>query len=379
MDAPTRENSIDSHVDNAPTPVSMNSEEYFDASEDVGGPAPAYVYSRFSLPRGRMIQKDPRVLVDDPPELPRLETNVPSRRDSNGPPTPMTAATTTTTPPSPPSPPPPADPRPPSPPSPNRLDRQRRVERRPRPRSPDDLTRVRSRSLDVRGSSDDVETEKPAQDSTTIARAGQQQQQQQQQQQHQHQQQQPQPQPQQQRPGLGRPALPTTASFSVPGPQAHSGARPRDGSAEHHLQKGIECHERGSLNESTYHLRLAARSNHPTGMLLYALACRHGWGMRPNPREGVQWLRKAADLVSLEVADEGSRGTAEQNDALAMKTRRAQFALSIYELGVSHMNGWGIEQDKALALRCFEIAGCKFLFCLESSSAAYYWWDHHVD
>jgi TPR repeat protein len=39
------------------------------------------------------------------------------------------------------------------------------------------------------------------------------------------------------------------------------------------------------------------------------------------------------------------------------KAYRAQFALSIYELGVSHLNGWGIEQDKSLALRCFEIAG----------------------
>jgi TPR repeat protein len=39
------------------------------------------------------------------------------------------------------------------------------------------------------------------------------------------------------------------------------------------------------------------------------------------------------------------------------KSRRAQFALSIYELGVSHLNGWGIERDKALALRCFEVAG----------------------
>jgi len=44
-------------------------------------------------------------------------------------------------------------------------------------------------------------------------------------------------------------------------------------------------------------------------------------------------------------------------DILEKKTRKAQFALSIYELGVSHMNGWGIEQDKVLALRCFEIAG----------------------
>ena len=127
--------------------------------------------------------------------------------------------------------------------------------------------------------------------------------------------------------------------------------------AEDHLSKGIDCHERGSLKESTYHLRIAARQNNPTAMLLYALACRHGWGMRPNPEEGVQWLRKAMDCASLELEidqDAASRGR--HGDVTERKTRRAQFALSVYELGVSHMNGWGIEQDKKLALRCFEIA-----------------------
>lgn len=138
----------------------------------------------------------------------------------------------------------------------------------------------------------------------------------------------------------------------------HSLTPSMDMSAEEHVAKGIECHEQGSLNESTYHLRIAARRNHPTGMLLYALACRHGWGMRPNQREGVQWLRKAADSALSEVAgDEDLQKGGRSVDAMEQKTRKAQFALSIYELGVSHMNGWGIEQDKVLALRCFEIAG----------------------
>ena len=129
-------------------------------------------------------------------------------------------------------------------------------------------------------------------------------------------------------------------------------------SGEEHVAKGIECHENGDLKESTYHLRIAARETHPTGMLLYALACRHGWGMRANPREGVQWLRKAMDSAMLEVADdESTESGATSADLGEKKTRRAQFALSIYELGVSHLNGWGVEQDKALALRCFEIAG----------------------
>ncbi|KEF55046.1 uncharacterized protein A1O9_08699 [Exophiala aquamarina CBS 119918] len=129
-------------------------------------------------------------------------------------------------------------------------------------------------------------------------------------------------------------------------------------SADDHVAKAIELHENGNLKESTYHLRIAANKGHATGMLLYALACRHGWGMRANQKEGIQWLRKAVDCAMLEVADDenptGSKPASDFNDK---KTHRAQFALSIYELGVSHLNGWGIEQDKALALRCFEIAG----------------------
>lgn len=129
-------------------------------------------------------------------------------------------------------------------------------------------------------------------------------------------------------------------------------------SPDDHVTKGIECHENGSLQESTYHLRVAAMQNHPTAMLLYALACRHGWGMRPNQREGVQWLRKALDFAMLEVAgDEDLSSTTAARECQGKKESRAQFALSIYELGVSHLNGWGIEQDKALALRCFEVAG----------------------
>ncbi|RAL66904.1 hypothetical protein DID88_007686 [Monilinia fructigena] len=123
----------------------------------------------------------------------------------------------------------------------------------------------------------------------------------------------------------------------------HSLAPSAEMSGEEHVAKAIEYHEEGSLTKSTYHLRLAARQNHP---------------YRHASREGVAWLRKAADSASLEVADdEDTAKDGKAVDVLERKTRKAQFALSIYELGVSHMNGWGIEQDKTLALRCFEIAG----------------------
>ncbi|KAI0398424.1 hypothetical protein F5Y17DRAFT_464119 [Xylariaceae sp. FL0594] len=150
----------------------------------------------------------------------------------------------------------------------------------------------------------------------------------------------------------------SASTIKAPRPQHSSAPTAAEMTPEEHLAKGIKCHEQGSVKESTYHLRLAALGGDPTGMLLYALACRHGWGMRPNQKEGVQWLRKAADIVSAEIADDENQAKEGKTvDFLDNKTRKAQFALSIYELGVSHMNGWGIEQDKALALRCFEISG----------------------
>jgi TPR repeat protein len=137
--------------------------------------------------------------------------------------------------------------------------------------------------------------------------------------------------------------------------------RPRQSNeitAEMHLQKGIECHEAGSLQESTYHFRLAANAGLPDAMLLYALACRHGWGMRPNPADAVVWLQKAVDSAQLEVAeDEDTAKQGKPLDTLDRAKHKAQFALGVYELGMSYMKGWGVQQDKALALRCFEVAG----------------------
>ena len=129
-------------------------------------------------------------------------------------------------------------------------------------------------------------------------------------------------------------------------------------STEDHVNKAIELHEEGRLNESTYHLRIAANKGDPTGMLLFALACRHGWGLRANQREGVQWLRKAVDCAMLEIADDEDPSAQRPGIGFTdKKEHRAQFALSVYELGISHLKGWGVEQDKGLALRCFEIAG----------------------
>lgn len=129
---------------------------------------------------------------------------------------------------------------------------------------------------------------------------------------------------------------------------------------EQHLEEGISNHTSGSLSKSTYHLRLAARGGLPTAMLLYALACRHGWGMRANQQEGIIWLKRAVDSASLDLISNDkaiTKSTAISSTVSTTLKRDANFALAVYELGISYMNGWGIPKDKSLALRCFEIAG----------------------
>jgi TPR repeat protein len=131
-----------------------------------------------------------------------------------------------------------------------------------------------------------------------------------------------------------------------------------DTTAQEHCDIGLELHEAGELLKSTYHIRLAARAGLPEAMFWYGLACRHGWGMRENKAEALQWLRRAVDSGQLEIAeDEDSSKHGQPADLAKKKKHRAQYAVAIYELGKCYMNGWGAAQDKALALRCYEIAG----------------------
>jgi TPR repeat protein len=158
-----------------------------------------------------------------------------------------------------------------------------------------------------------------------------------------------------------RPSSPSTMTSdasTIKARMVRSKQSSADLTAEMHLSKGVACHEAGSLQESTYHFRLAAKAGLSDAMLLYALACRHGWGMRPNPAEAVAWLQKAVDSSQLEVAeDEATASQGRTLDALDRAKHKAQFALGVYELGMSYMKGWGVQQDKTLALRCFEVAG----------------------
>ncbi|KAL1883877.1 hypothetical protein VTK73DRAFT_7665 [Phialemonium thermophilum] len=336
LEAPARQASSDSQNsfiladETVHTPISMSSEGFPDSFTDDGkSAAPSYIYSKFSLPRGKTLQRSFSMFSESLP-LPTYHWEQPAvASPSNVQTYPISGQP------------------PPSPPTRPSSSASLKVFEDPIPRPSLERSKL---SMEILRAEKDVPREQirplmdGARDSEEIQRG---------------------------RSLTSRVhdderakaaiSAGTSDSASTIKParsQYSNGTSISEMSAEEHVTKAIALHENGSLNESTYHLRHAARQGHPTGMLLYALACRHGWGMRPNQREGVEWLRKAAESASLEIADdEGQAKEGKSVDVVERKTRKAQFALSIYELGVSHMNGWGVEQDKALALRCFEIAG----------------------
>lgn len=352
LDTPSRQASSDSQPsfvladESAHTPVSMHSEAFADAAAEDNKPgAPSYIYSKFSLPRGKTIQRSE---PEEPQAQASFQYDTPMIPPSNVQKIPVGA------PPSPPSRPSTASARPFYDDGMSTISSLTRPSTEAGKRSTESARlgaglasgSTRPPPIDNSRQSEDSPRGRPrTSPSHDVAR--------------------------------GRTPASTSTSDSAstirPPPTARSTApTASEMSAEEHLAKGIECHENGSLNESTYHLRYAARQNNPTAMLLYALACRHGWGMRANQKEGVEWLRKAAEYASIEIADEEEQVKEGKHvDSVERRTRKASFALSIYELGVSHMNGWGIEQDKSLALRCFEIAGSKYSHCLNTPST----WD----
>jgi hypothetical protein len=329
LETPSRQASSDSHPsfvladDTAHTPISMHSEAFTDDDNTSLKGAPSYIYSKYSLPRGKALQRNS--LIFNPADVSSFSYEQPMV-----PPSSVQPFTAGQAPPSPPS-------RPSSShgsstvadshlarPSMERSKLSNEVSAHGEP-SPEPS---RPTTADTRISEDAPRGRTLTSTAHDQAR------------------------------GPTPASVSTSDSASTIKPAKSIAPSAAEISAEEHLAKGIKCHEEGSVNESTYHLRLAAKGGSPTGMLLYALACRHGWGMRANQKEGVEWLRKAADSASLEIAeDEDQAKGGNSVDPTSRKTRKAQFALAIYELGVSHMNGWGIEQDKSLALRCFEIAG----------------------
>jgi TPR repeat protein len=77
---------------------------------------------------------------------------------------------------------------------------------------------------------------------------------------------------------------------------------------------------------------------------MWGLSLRHGWGCRKDERTGFRWLRRAAEaaVTDLESARSGEEAKAVRNELV----------LAIYEVGQCFFHGWGVGQDKAMAVVC---------------------------
>ncbi|CAE6444739.1 unnamed protein product [Rhizoctonia solani] len=120
--------------------------------------------------------------------------------------------------------------------------------------------------------------------------------------------------------------------------------------AQHALQLGISAHEQNNLRDSARYFERSAtiEGGCGVGMLMWGLSLRHGWGCRKDERTGFKWLRKAAEAAVTDL--EGARSGEEA------KAVRNELVLAIYEVGQCFFHGWGVGQDKVMAVSYFQVA-----------------------
>ncbi|CAO3568170.1 unnamed protein product [Mortierella alpina] len=188
-----------------------------------------------------------------------------------------------------------------------------------------------------------------------------------------------------------------------PAPRILTPAQQREADADSNIQKAIELHENNQLEEATHHFWLAAQSENPLGQLMYGLSLRHGWGCKPNPKEALLFLQRAAEYAMGELNElspaqpttapstatttapssvdrtqqqdqqqqqqQGSplksnssptqqtlRRIGSMDRTAAMTTARKELVMALYELGMSYLKGWGVTKDKSVAFTYFKIA-----------------------
>lgn len=94
------------------------------------------------------------------------------------------------------------------------------------------------------------------------------------------------------------------------------------------IQHAIELHENMDLTTSTEHFKTAADLGSITGMCLYGIALRSGWGCDINPELAFEYFTRAADTAICSKSDYGEQ----------------ELAVALYEMGHALKNGWGVRK-----------------------------------
>ncbi|KAK4942412.1 hypothetical protein LTR10_017859 [Elasticomyces elasticus] len=116
------------------------------------------------------------------------------------------------------------------------------------------------------------------------------------------------------------------------------------------IQKAIQLHESGDLEQATEMFRQLAESGNVLSQVLFGLSLRHGWGCQPDPARAVNYLSAAA-----------SNSASIESDALkaGMKkggAAKGELVLAIFELANCFRHGWGVPVDKVAARQYYETA-----------------------
>ena len=144
------------------------------------------------------------------------------------------------------------------------------------------------------------------------------------------------------------------------------------------LAIAIYYHEINQLDIAAYYFSVSAARGHPMGLVMYAIALRHGWGLQQNEPEAVRLLQRAADLALLDmdlVNNKYSKGSLQSTlsspsaspppfSSLAnMDTRQRtktlitnELVMAIFELAICFKQGWGVKKSKTTAAYYLNLA-----------------------
>ncbi|KAI0089893.1 hypothetical protein BDY19DRAFT_941321 [Irpex rosettiformis] len=133
-------------------------------------------------------------------------------------------------------------------------------------------------------------------------------------------------------------------------PGASMGVPSNPQTPQEFLQLGIQHHLANRLTESAACFEKSATLNGGcgTGMLMWGLAQRHGWGCPQSEEKGFKWLRKAAELAVDDLEH--------KRPGMDSSVIKSELVIAIYEVGQSFFRGWGVEKDKKMAVRYFKLA-----------------------
>ncbi|PLW50445.1 hypothetical protein PCASD_01444 [Puccinia coronata f. sp. avenae] len=140
------------------------------------------------------------------------------------------------------------------------------------------------------------------------------------------------------------------------------------------LHRGIVAHQNNDMTLSAILFEKCAKENGGcgVGMLMWALALRHGWGCPVDTLKAFGWLQLSIKTLLTELHD--SKLEKQHYDEIQslekppkdpllnqyliseIKGIKAELLLALYELGQCLMYGWGTHRDKHLAVQYYHLA-----------------------